>query len=68
MLNNKVTTETNHAAPAISPDLLAELKKQDMQQAVVERFRTHAEAPVPRTAARHKGFRSSAWRSADDEC
>jgi hypothetical protein len=67
MLNNKVTTEANQAAPAISPDLLAELKKEDMQQAVVERFRGDVDMPAHRTAARH-GVRTSAWRSADDEC
>jgi hypothetical protein len=67
MLNNKVTTEVNQAAPAISPDLLAELKEQDMEQAVVERFRNEVEMPQHRTAARH-GIHTSAWRSVDDEC
>ena len=67
MLNNKVTTEVNQAAPAISPDSLAELKKADMEQAVVERFRSHIVAPEHRTAARH-GVHTAAWRSADDEC
>ena len=67
MLNNKVTTEADQAAPAISPDLLAELKKQDMQQAVVERFRRSFVKPEHHTAARH-GDHTAAWRSADDEC
>jgi len=67
MLNNKVTVVVNQGAPAISPDLLAELKKEDMQQAVVERFRSEVEAPERRTAARH-GVHTPAWRSADDEC
>lgn len=67
MLNNKVTTDVNQAAPAISPDLLAELKKEDMEQAVVERFRSESETHEYRTAARH-GVHTSAWRSADDEC
>jgi hypothetical protein len=67
MLNNKVTSEANQAAPEISPDLLAELKQQDMEQAVVERFRSEPERHDNRTAARH-GVHTSAWRSTDDEC
>ena len=54
-------------SPAISPDFLAELKKEDMEQAVVERFRSDAETPTAATAARH-GARSSNWRPADEEC
>ncbi len=67
MLNNKVTSEANQGAPAISPNLLAELRHQDMEQAVVERFRSEPESHDHRTAARH-GVHTSAWRSADDEC
>jgi hypothetical protein len=67
MLNNKVTSEANQAAPAISPDLLARLKQEDMEQAVVERFQNEPETHDYRTAARH-GVHTSAWRSTDDEC
>ena len=38
-------------APAITPEMLAELKKEDMEQAVVERFRGRTEAQ-PRSARR----------------
>jgi hypothetical protein len=32
-------------APAIEPEMLTELKKEDMQQAVVERFKIKVKAP-----------------------
>lgn len=67
MLKECVLTEESQAAPAISPELLAKLKKEDMKQAVVERFRSKSEAFASRTAARHNA-RSSNWRPADEEC
>ena len=39
MLHNKVTEEENQAAPAITQDMLPLLKKEDMKQAVIEKFR-----------------------------
>ncbi len=63
----------------ISPELLAELKKEDMQQAVVERFRKQSEAPdtrrppatararptgvLPTKSARPNSPVSAEWRS-----
>ncbi len=38
-MKKNMILEESTAAPAITPDLVAKLKKQDMQQAVVERFR-----------------------------
>jgi hypothetical protein len=67
MLNNKVVPEADQVVPPIGPELLQKLKKEDMEQAVVERFKNSVEEPEHRTAARH-GVRTSAWRSADDEC
>ena len=46
MLKTKVEVEEDQGAPAITPDLLSKLKKQDMTQAVVERFRVHNKAPA----------------------
>jgi hypothetical protein len=54
------------AAPAIQPEMLSKLKKEDMKQAVVERFRTTSEAPAPTKATGRK--RSPYWRPADEEC
>jgi hypothetical protein len=48
------------AAPAIEPEMLSELKKEDMQQAVVERFRAKA------SGKKHK--RSPYWQPLDREC
>jgi hypothetical protein len=39
MPNKKVVVEDSTPAPAIKPEMLKELKKEDMQQAVVERFK-----------------------------
>jgi len=54
------------AAPAITPEMLSKLKKEDMQQAVVERFKAAVEAPAPRTCNPRK--RSPNWQPADREC
>jgi hypothetical protein len=67
MLKESVLIEESQAVPEISPELLAKLKKEDMQQAVVERFRTKNEAPAACTPAR-RGIRSPHWRPADEEC
>jgi len=44
--------EESTAAPAITPDLVAKLKKQDMQQAVVERFRVSSRTQSTGRASR----------------
>lgn len=67
MQNDKVVVEESQAAPPITPEGLAMLKKEDMRQAVVERFRRTSEAPAPRKTARSR-TRSPYWRPADDEC
>jgi hypothetical protein len=66
MLNNKVAI-LDAPAPALTPDMLASIRKEDMKQAIVERFRIHVEAVAPRTAAR-AGQRSPYWQPADEEC
>jgi hypothetical protein len=66
MLNKTVTQEESQAAPAMTPEMLAKLRKEDMRQAVVERFRRKMEKPATK-AARGSG-RSPYWRPADDEC
>ena len=66
MLTNDVVVE-DVPAPAITPDLLSKLKREDMKQAIVERFRSTREAaPVP--AAARRGQRSPYWRPSDEEC
>ena len=67
MQKKGMITEENAAAPAIRPDQLAKLKKEDMKLAIVERFRCKPAMPASRTAARH-GARSPYWRPADEEC
>jgi hypothetical protein len=67
MLKSKIAPDETLAAPALAPELLTQLKRQDMKQAIVERFSAHAEVPAPRTALR-PGARSPHWQPADEEC
>jgi hypothetical protein len=67
MPKKSVVLDEVPAAPAITPDLLAQLKKEDMKQAIVERFRSGRESAVTRNAQR-PGKRSPHWRPADEEC
>ena len=55
------------SAPAITADLVAEMKKRDMKQAVVERFSYRAKAVPTETKVQTK-VRSPYWQSVDDEC
>ncbi len=55
------------SAPAITPDLLSEMKKQDMKQAIVERFSYRAKAVAPEIGVRSKE-RSPYWQPVDEEC
>ncbi len=64
MLRNKVAEE-NQPAPELTQDMLVQLKKEDMQQAVVEKFRKPVSSRKVKTAA---SGRSPYWRTADDEC
>lgn len=64
MLRNKVAEE-NQPAPEITQDMLEHLKKEDMKQAVIEKFRRPAK---PRKTTIAASGRSPYWRSADEEC
>jgi hypothetical protein len=66
MPRNSAVLDDAPAAPAIQPEMLSKLKKEDMKQAVVERFRATSEAPAPMKAKERK--RSPYWRPADEEC
>ena len=55
------------SAPAITADLVAEMKKRDMKQAVVERFSYRAKAVPTETKVQTK-VRSPYWRPVDEEC
>ncbi|MGA2689970.1 MAG: hypothetical protein ABSE85_18065 [Candidatus Korobacteraceae bacterium] len=52
MPKNNVVVEDEAAAPALTPDMMSKIKKEDMQQAVVERFRVKTQAAEKRTATR----------------
>ena len=67
MLKDNVLMEEGQAVPAISPDFLVELKKEDMAQAVVERFRSNIGKPAA-SKTPQRGNRSPYWQSADEEC
>jgi len=47
MLHNRVANDDTSAAEVLTPDLIAEIKKEDMKQAIVERFSHHVKAVTP---------------------
>ena len=54
-------------APATTSDLVAEMKKREMKQAIVERFSYRAESVSAETKVRAKE-RSPYWQQVDEEC
>ncbi|MGA2903226.1 MAG: hypothetical protein ABSD98_05325 [Candidatus Korobacteraceae bacterium] len=67
MRKNNVVLEDGPAAPALTPDLVSKIKKEDMKQAIVERFSGSRESTAPRTPTGSKK-RSPYWQAADDQC
>jgi len=67
MLKNTVIADETPAARTVTSETLAQLKKQDMEQALGERWKVKIQSSARRTAARH-GERSPDWRPVDDEC
>jgi hypothetical protein len=64
MPRNSVVLDDAPAAPAITPETLTKIKKEDMKQAVVERFRASVEAP----AKGRQRKRSPYWQAGDEGC
>ena len=62
MRKDSVVIDEGPAAP-MTPEMLGKLKKEDMKQAIVERFKV---TPEPRAAKERK--RSLYWQAADEEC
>ena len=54
-------------APATTPDLVAEMKKREMKQAIMERFIYRAEAVSTETKLQ-SNERSPYWQPVDEEC
>lgn len=52
MRKNNVVIEDEPTAPALTPDMMSKIKKEDMKQAVVERFSGRTEPAEKRTATR----------------
>ena len=50
MLKTTFDLEENEGAPEISPDQLSKLKKEDMKQAIVERFRGGSDKARPHSS------------------
>jgi hypothetical protein len=59
MQKRKIVVEETPADAALKPEMLKQLKNEDMQQAVVEKFR----ATTPRVARV-----SSRWQTANEGC
>ena len=66
MLKKKAVINEAPAAPALTPDLIAKIRKEDMKQAVVERFSGATAATSPAATKARK--RSPYWQPADQEC
>ena len=62
-----IVIEDAPVAPEMTPDMLSKIKKEDMKQAIVERFSATAKPAAPRAASRSK-TRSPNWQPADEEC
>ena len=67
MQKKNVVLDEVPVAPAITPDSLAQLKKEDMKQAIVERFKVKTEVATAR-ANEGRRMRSPHWQPADEEC
>ena len=67
MIRNDIANNDSPVAAALTPDLLASMKKEDMKQAIVERFSYRAKAVAPQAAAQPK-VRSPYWQPVDEEC
>lgn len=52
MRKNNVVMEDEAAAPALTPDMMSKIKKEDMKQAVVECFGGRTKPAETRTAVR----------------
>lgn len=52
MRNNSSVMEDEAAAPELTPDMMSKIKKEDMKQAVVERFSGRTKPDEKRTATR----------------
>ncbi len=65
MKTRSVLIDEEPAAP-IRPEMLTKLKKEDMQQAVVERFKVKVTAAAPGAAAKERK-RSPRWQASDEE-
>ena len=59
--------EEEEAAAPITPETLTEIKNEDMQQAVVERFKVKTRTSALRSIVNQRK-RSPYWRPADEEC
>ena len=52
MQKNNVVMEDEAAAPELTPDMMSKIKKDDMKQAIVERFGGRTKPPETRTPTR----------------
>jgi len=64
MLSKSTRTHTLSAA-VLEPDLVADVKKAERKQAIVERFAYRPKAATPEAKPRK---RSPYWQSVDEEC
>jgi len=65
MLHKSTRTNDSSATALLEPDLVADIKKSEMKQAILERFCYRAKTVTPDVRPKS---RSPYWRPVDEEC
>jgi hypothetical protein len=65
MLHKSTRTNDSSATAALEPDIVADMRKTEMKQAILERFCYRAKAVTPDVQAKP---RSPYWQPVDYEC
>ncbi len=67
MLKSKLVVDDGSPVAPLTPGLLAKIRKEDMKQAIYERFSARRPSVAPRVEAQ-TGARSPYWQPADEQC
>jgi hypothetical protein len=68
MISSKSAAEAGSSIATLTPDSLTEMKKEDMKQAIVERFSYRAQPAAQPQVAPGAKVRSPYWQPLDEEC
>ncbi len=65
-MKNKAQVENVAAAPVIAPDVVTRMRKEEMKQAIFQRFGRESDAAARIATPARK--RSPYWQPVDEEC